>query len=324
ADGSQASPAAEKRPRPAPQEPEKEPEIDKLDPKLEKILIEWEAHSSKIKSLHGTHTRQEFIKAFSVEKVSEGEFFLETPDKGRIDMIAKPVGKGEAASKEGYTLEKGSSEKWICTGEEILSFNEDDKTYAREVLPASMRGKNIVHSPLPFLFGMKAEEAKQRFNLRLGQFGKDKDKDIPWVVIYAVPRMDSDRQNYSEAAIKLDLKHYVPLAVRLVDPNGILTVYTFKTVEINDSGFAKFLKGRFGDPYRPSLKGYTLQISNDIQPASNKEPARNKPTNKPTTYAPSGSSTGRGTSATPDAGDTQAERPKPTRTSSSNPPVMKR
>ena len=136
--------------------------------------------------------------------------------------------------------------------------------------------------------------------------------------------MDSDRQNYSEAAIKLDLKRYVPLAVRLVDPNGILTVYTFKTVEINDSGFAKFLKGRFGDPYRPSLKGYTLQISNDIQPASNKEPARNKPASKPGTNAPAGSSTGRGTPAKPDADDTQAERPKTTRTSSSNPPTMKR
>ena len=323
ADNSQANPAAEKRQRPAPQEPEKEPEIDKLDPKLEKILIEWEAHSSKIKSLNGTHTRQEFIKAFGVEKVSEGEFFLETPDKGRIDMIAKPVGKGEPGSKDGYTLEKGSSEKWICTGEEILSFNEDDKTYSREVLPASMRGKNIVHSPLPFLFGMKAEEAKQRFNLRLGQFGKD--KDLPWVVIYAVPRMDSDRQNYSEAAIKLDLKRYVPLAVRLVDPNGILTVYTFKTVEINDNGFAKFLKGRFGDPYRPSLKGYTLQISNDVQPVSNTESVRTRPGSRTNQATPAGgSSSGRGTTSKPDADDTQAEGPKPTRTSSANPPSMKR
>ena len=324
ADKSQASPAADKKPRPAPQEPEKEPEIDKLDPKLEKILIEWEAHSSKIKSLHGTHTRQEFIKAFGVEKVSEGEFFLETPDKGRIDMIAKPVGKGDPASKEGYKLEKGSSEKWICTGEEILSFNEDDKTYSREVLPASMRGKNIVHSPLPFLFGMKAEEAKQRFNLKLGQFGKE--KEIPYVVIFAVPRMDSDRQNYSEAAIKLDLKHYVPLAVRLVDPNGIQTVYTFKTVEINDNGFAKFLKGRFGDPYRPSLKGYTLQISNDVQPVSNTESGRTRPGSRTNQATPAGgSSSGRGTTSKPDADDTQADRPKPpTRTSSSNPPSTRR
>ena len=321
ADNSQSRPPAEKRPRPAPQEPEKEPEIDKLDPKLEKILNEWEAHSSKIKSISGKHLRREFIKSFAVEKVSEGEFFLETPDKGRIDMIAKPV-KGEVATREGYTLEKGSSERWICTGEEILSFNDDDKTYTRDVLPVSMRGKNIVHSPLPFLFGMKADEAKQRFNLKLIGFNKDNTA----AHIQAIPRMDTDRQNYSEAGIMLDLKQFIPRAVRLVDPNGIETVYIFdqKYVKINDNGFLKELALKFKDPYRPSVKGYTLQISNDVQPVGNKEPARNKPSNKPNPNAPAGSSTGRGTPSTTGGDDPQAERPKPTRTSSTNPSPLKR
>ncbi len=322
ADNSQARPAAEKRPRPAPQDLEKEPEIDKLDPKLEKILVEWEAHSSRIKSIHGKHLRREFIKSFAVEKVSEGEFFLETPDKGRIDMIAKPV-KGEVATREGYTLEKGSSERWICTGEEILSFNDDDKTYTRDVLPVSMRGKNIVHSPLPFLFGMKAEEAKQRFNLKLIGFNKDNTA----VHIQAIPRMDTDRQNYSEAGIMLDLKLFIPRAVRLVDPNGIETVYVFdpKHVKINDSGFLKDLALKFKDPYRPSLKGYTLQIANDIQSVSNKEAAPKKPSSKPNLNAPAGSSTtGRGTPSTTGGDDSQAEKPKPTRTSNANPSSMKR
>ncbi len=320
ADNSQTRPTPEKRPRPAPQDMEKDPEIDKLDPKLEKILIEWEAHSSKIKSLHGKHTRKEFIKTFAVEKVSEGEFFLETPDKGRIDMIAKPVAKGAVASRKDYTLEKGSSERWICTGEEILSFNEDDKTYCREVLPVSMRGKNIVHSPLPFLFGMKADEAKQRFNLKLVGFNKDNTA----VQIQAIPRMDSDRQNYSEAAIMLDLKKFVPNAVRLLDPNGIETVYIFDGIKINDSGFWQELKTKFNDPYRPSLKGYKLQISNDVQPASNTEPAGSKAGNKGSQANPTSNPAGRGTTSKPDADDTQAERPKTTRTSSANPPAMKR
>ena len=108
ADNSQASPTAEKRPRPAPQDLEKDPEIDKLDPKLEKILIDWEAHSSKIKSLQGKHIRKEFIKTFAVEKVSEGQFFLETPDKGRIDMIAKPIAKGAVPRSVGFVRGKKS------------------------------------------------------------------------------------------------------------------------------------------------------------------------------------------------------------------------
>lgn len=261
-------PAAGKKPRPAAQEPV----ISEVSPELEKILLKWEAESAKIKSLHGKHTRREFNKTFKVEKISEGEFFLETPDKGRIDMMAKVPKKGEVSARkdpddnEPYTLEKGPSERWICTGEEIISFNEDDKTYVREELPPSMRGKNIVHSPLPFLFGMKAEDAKNRFSLALLAVGEDTVK------IKAIPRMDSDRQNYREAQIILDTKTYIPKAVQLIDPNGLETVYIFKNTVPNDGNFAQRLVSSFREnPYKPSFKGYTRFVPNEVKPAANND-----------------------------------------------------
>ena len=250
-----------KKPRPA-------PVVDAISPELEKILVQWETESAKIKSLHGKHTRSEFNKTFEVEKVSKGEFFLETPDKGRIDMVAKEPKKGEVSSRKNaegqpYALEKGMSERWICTGEEIYSFNDDDKTYNREELPANMRGKNIVHSPLPFLFGMKAADAKNRFNMALISVGKDSVK------LKAIPRMDSDRQNYHEAWIILDTKRYIPTAVRLIDPNGLETVYMFEEVTINDGNFAKRIVASFrGNPYKPVLKDYKRHIPNEVEPAS--------------------------------------------------------
>jgi len=269
-----AQPAAQKRARPEPEELN----IDKLDPRLEEILIQWEQHSAKIKSLHGKHVRREFNKTFEVEKVSEGEFFLETPDKGRIDMIAKPIEKGKVsmrknAAGEPYQLQPGTSERWVCTGEEILSFNMERREYTRDELPASMRGKNIVHSPLPFLFGMKAEDAKHRFNLTLESVGKDNT-----VKLKALPRMDTDRQNYQEAWIVLDTKRFVPTAVRLIDPKGLETIYYFESIEINDSGFLRKLKDRFQDPYHPSLKGFTLAMPSDIQPAGNRTFEESNPT----------------------------------------------
>ncbi|HEY0983226.1 MULTISPECIES: hypothetical protein [unclassified Schlesneria] len=253
--------ASDKRARPEP----KELQLDPLDPRLVEILDEWEAHSAKIKSLHGKHTRREFNKTFEVEKVSEGEFFLETPDKGRIDIMAKQIKKGEVSTRKGPTgtpfqLQPGESERWVCTGEEILSFNMERKEYTRDEIPASLRGKNIVHSPLPFLFGMKADEARQRFNLTLEGEGKDGS-----VKIKAIPRMDTDRQNYREAWIILDTKRYIPTHVRLIDPSGLDTIYAFEQVEINDTGFLRKLKDRFQDPYHPSLKGFTLAMPNDIQ-----------------------------------------------------------
>ena len=107
---------------------------------------------------------------WETEKVTKGPFFLETPDKGRIDILAVKLPKGATSKKKNkngkpYELSTGQSRRWICTGDAILSLNEDEKTYAREVIPENQRGSNIVHSPLPFLFGMEAEEAKTRFKL---------------------------------------------------------------------------------------------------------------------------------------------------------------
>ena len=258
----------EKKQRPTVVETE-ELDIDPISPELERILVKWETESAKIKSLHGKHTRSEFNKTFAVEKVSEGEFFLETPDKGRIDMLAKAPKKGEVSSRkdaEGkpYALEKGSSERWICTGEEIFSFDEKAKTYTRDELPENLRGKNIVHSPLPFLFGMKAEEAKSRFNMVL----VSEDKEAKTAKLKATPRLDSDRQNYREAWIILDIKRFVPTAVRLIDPNVLETIYMFKDIVINDGNFVQQISARWrGNPYKPDLTGYKRYIPNEVEPA---------------------------------------------------------
>lgn len=267
------APAADGNPiRQASDKKAAEPKPDPVSPELEKILRDWETESAKIKSLHGKHTRRQFNKTFEVEKVSEGEFFLETPDKGRIDMLAiKPkageVSKRQNAEGKPYSLEQGQSERWICTGTEIYEFNEDEDTYSLTELPENMRGKNIIHSPLPFLFGMKAAEAKTRFNLTL--IAVDPKKDI--VQLKAVPRLDSDRKNYSEAYIILDTKRFVPNGVRLFDPHGEETIYMFRDIVINDGNFLQKIGSRFkGNPYKPNLSGYKKVIPDDVDGTTTK------------------------------------------------------
>jgi TIGR03009 family protein len=252
-----------------------EEKVDKVDPELEKLLARWETESAKIKSLSGKHTKREFNKSFEVEKVSEGEFFLQTPDKGRIDIVPVVPKKGEKSKRNGYTLEPGSSERWICTGEEIYSINDVEKTYIREELPPNLRGKNIVHSPLPFLFGMKAEDAKHRFNIEL--MSVDTEKETATLKI--IPRMDNDRQNYHEAWIILSTKQYIPKGVRLFDPNGLETIYMFNDVTINDGNFLQKIGARFrGDPYKPNLKDYKREIPREVEPASAREGSGANPT----------------------------------------------
>lgn len=250
-----------------------------LPPDLEDLLRKWEESSSKIKSLYGDQTRSEYNPTFKVEKRSQGKFFLETPDKGRIDMLAVKLKKGEVSKKEDekgkpYELETGQSERWICTGDAIMVINEDDHTYLKEEIPEEQQGSNIVHSPLPFLFGMKAEEAKSRYKLALIQSKKG------FVTISAIPLWPQDQQNYEKAIIVLDTTKYLPRYVRLQQgEKGSETVYTFENVQVNEAGIkAKVAKifGVNGDPYHPSLKGYTLALppedkASPIKPAAGKK-----------------------------------------------------
>ncbi len=261
---------------------------EKMLDRLDHILARWEIESEKIKSLHGKQSRSEFNHVFAIEKVSEGPFYLETPDKGRIDLNPIRIEKGDISNRmtkpgpgakpKPYNLETGKQERWICTGDAIILVNDEEKTFQKEVIPEDQRGKNIIDSPLPFLFGMKAEEAKHRFKLSIMKETKES------VTLLAYPKMAKDQENYEKAAITLDKKTFLPSQVRLIDQSKLEIVYSFQSIVVNDSDVKSRLSKIFGldkDPFRPNLKGYqpvlppeNPSVTADIQPAGVTEPGR--------------------------------------------------
>lgn len=243
--------------------------VEALSPELEAILDEWEQKSSQIKSLKGKHTRTVFNLVFEVEKRAEGRFFLETPDKGRIDLTGLEVKKNTKSDRIGksgnpFRVESDRAEKWICNGEEILMVNDEDKSYDIAPLPNELRGTNIVKGPLPFLFGIKADDAKRRFQLSLA-----KSPDPSQHAILVVPRLPEDQQNYKIAKIGLDKRTYLPRSVMLLDPTGNLeTRYFFEIEDVNNRNKLDNIADWFGgdrDPYHPDLKrkGYKLVVHSD-------------------------------------------------------------
>ena len=249
-------PETQKQPR-----PEANPMvIEPLSPELKSILVEWEQKSGAIKSLHGKHTRSVFNHTWALEKRSTGEFYVETPDKGRIDLVGRLPKKDVSMkiskqSGKPYELTADSAEMWICSGEEIIMVNGDEKTYEIVPVPKHLRGTNIIDGPLPFLFGMKADKAHERFQITL--VGKNQSA----MFLRIVPRRKADKDNYEMAEIKLDRKSYLPIAVKLHDPTGNLeTLYEFEILDMNKNSLRAKLAGVFGDsdPFRPDLikKGY--------------------------------------------------------------------
>lgn len=237
--------------------------IKPVSPEMKEILDEWEQKSARIKSLHGKHTRYVYNHVFELEKRAEGKFYVETPDKGRIDLVGLPPEKKDVSKKRGPTgkpfrIEADRDEMWICNGEEIVMVNGDEKTYEVAPLPKELRGTNIIDGPLPFLFGMKATDAEKRYQLSLvGQSEKS-------LTILIIPRRQSDVDNYKEAEIRLDKKTYLPLAVKMIDGSGLETVYVFEILDVNNTSLRSKLAGIFGDsdPFHPDLrkKGYKLVL----------------------------------------------------------------
>ena len=249
--------------------PKPEPQVmrrDKIDPELEKVLQDWERNTSQFKKLSGDFTVFKYEPTFEIERRGEGKFVHEAPDKGNYERKGVAIEKGEKSKKknkdgEFYALQSDMPERWVCTGKEIIRIDEKEKTYEKISIPPEAQGQNIIEGPLPFLFGMKAEQAKMRYKMKLM---KKTDAEI-WLEVIPIRR--SDASNWDRAIVIIDAKRFVPKAVQLFDPTESETVHVFKNVEINTKN------AWFNDPFKPNLRGYKPALTADLQSATPATPA---------------------------------------------------
>ncbi len=229
--------------------------IPKLSPEMEAILAEWEQKSARINRLEGTFTRITYDAVFETESHSEGKYCFEHPDKGSFETTGIPPKKGQKSTR-GYTIKIGKDERWVCDGSQILRIDDQTKQYEKVPIREEDRGLNIRNSPLPFVFGLKAVEAKQRYRFELNR-EKTTDKQI---ILRVYPLTSQDLANYKKADVQLDRATCVPMAVKLYDTNDTkesLFLFSQKTMSINKQNWNQWLSG---DPLKPKLGGYKLLI----------------------------------------------------------------
>jgi TIGR03009 family protein len=256
----------------------------KMPQELEDLLVIWEQQSSKINRLRGTIFRYTYDSVYTVEKRAAGEFWYQSPDMGRIDfgpgnLTNPPPRPGPGPNKTPYVVQAEKQQKWICTGKQVFVIHDEDKLFDKVDIPVQQQGKNIINGPLPFLFGMKAEQAKQRYHLNLGERHwpqgrrlKDGTVQEPQIHIVAIPKLEQDAKEWSRAEVQLDGKTFIPTAIKLFNPQGTMeTVYVLpkSTMKVNEG---IWLKNPFND--RPPAY-YTPFVDNR---AANEEmrPAKKK------------------------------------------------
>lgn len=241
----QQTPPEQRQPRPQPEALK----LPDLPPVPDAVLTAWATKTKEIKKLDGKLQRISYEEVFQVEKHSSGEFFFEAPDKGRITLqgfVPKEEMKGNV-----FPLAPGDSEEWVCDGERIFQMDPKAKECNIFAIPEDARGTNIMHGPLPFLFGMPPEIAKNRYWLFLHSHDETSFR------IVAYPKWAADRQNYTYADVVLSKKTFLPLFIKLRNPseNGD-TVYRFAKVTVNRK-IAWFR----GNPFEPNLKDYQKPIT---------------------------------------------------------------
>lgn len=248
---------------------------------LDKILTDWERHTATLERMEGQFRLQKYEQVFETETRAFGNFWYEKPDKGRMDLLApnlsklptnqsgKPIGSYKSPNGTPYVVKPHVPETWVCTGTVIRQFNHGDgqteRTYSEINIPEQFQGEAIRNSPLPFLFGLKKEEAKRRYQLSLGPIRNTpatKDgKSAPLIHIIAFPLEERDAKEWSKAEILLYSDTFLPYSIQTIDPAGTgETVYFF--VKCVPNGSTWFKK----DPFDVSTRGYKKLDSRDLEP----------------------------------------------------------
>jgi len=240
--------------------------LDPVDPEVDQLLFDWSEHTKRIKNLAGKHYRSIRDYAYGAATLAEGRFYVEMPDRGRLDISNYTPAEPKAGEEIPYNAPNGTPtklkiqyeknhEKWVCDGKVVRVINDTRRTYEEVPIPPDQQGANMIDGPLPFLLGMPPDKAKARYRFKL--LNKTKDGHAIWIEVK--PRLPMDAAEWIRAYVLLNLKTYLPEKVSLFNPAGTTeTVYVFREIDTNTRGLLQNLFA--GDPFKPNTFGYRREV----------------------------------------------------------------
>jgi TIGR03009 family protein len=254
--------------------------VEPVDPEVDQLLLDWSEHTKRVKTLAGKHYRSTRDYAYGTESLAEGKFFVEMPDKGRIDVSVYTKPSPKPGDIKTYDAPDGKPtkltikaedkrEKWICNGKVVRVIDDKRSTYEEVPIPPDQQGANMIDGPLPFLLGMPPDKAKARYRFKLIKKVGD---DRVWIEVK--PKLALDAAEWVRAYLLLNLVSFLPERVSLFNPAGSTeTVYIFHEIEVNKRGILQTFFA--GDPFKPFLGAYRREVHASSGP--NLKTAQNGP-----------------------------------------------
>lgn len=204
------------------------------NPALDRHLVRWEQEMQKVQTLAALLNLSEKDKTFdTVQKFSGYAQYMKTGTGATGTNLAmlelRPEGKNDI------------SHKFVCTGTFLYQFLPAQKEVRAYELPKPKPGQVAEDNFLSFLFGMKAEEAKRRYDLRLAK------EDQWYIYVDILPRFPRDRADFQRARIVLNRDSFLPRQLWFEQPNGSEVTWDLPRLQVN----AKVNRTDFDAPRLP-------------------------------------------------------------------------
>ena len=194
---------------------------------LDGYLLRWEQEMARIQSLVADLRLIEKDKTFDATTISIGgaKYMKAGPSNQPVCLASLDLRKQSKTEVE---------RKFLCTGNFLYELNYEQKVVRAFEMPKPKPGQVADDSFLTFLFGLKAEEAKRRYGMKLFK------EDSYYAYIDVVPRFPADRADFQRARLVLNRGTFLPRELWFEKPNGdeitwdIPKIDTLKPVDRKD------------------------------------------------------------------------------------------
>ncbi len=203
-----------------------QPTPDQL--KLDAYMQRWEQEMQKIQTLAATLVREEKDTSFNHRQkfVGYAQYMKSQSGIGQAMLEMRPEGKQEV------------SERYIITGPLLYQFVPSAKEIRKYELPKPQAGQVGNDSLMSLMFGMRADDAKKRYDIRPG---KDRLEDANYIFVDIYPRTPQDMGDFRRAQIVLSRDTFLPRRLWFEQPNGSEVMWDIPSikagVQVNDAFF---------------------------------------------------------------------------------------
>ncbi len=168
--------------------------------RLDQLLQRWEQEMKNVQTLSAEMVRKDLDKTRGATEEFSGTAKYMKPNLALLEM----------AKKDNPNV----YEKYLASGTYMYAWVPASKVVRVYELPAPKPGQVGDDNFLSFLFGMKAEEAKRRYDMKLVK------EDQWYVYVEVLPRFPADKADFAKARLVLNQSNFLPRQVWFEQPNG--------------------------------------------------------------------------------------------------------